>query len=998
MKKLKNLIFSVFIVLPFVAFNFFDGQESKEQHGAKLYNQSDGIIAPPFYSENTKWVDSVFKTLSPDERIAQLFMVAAYSNKGAEHVAKVEKLIKDHNIGGLIFFQGGPERQVNLINQYQKIAKTPLLMSIDGEWGLAMRLDSTIKFPKQMTLGAIQNEELIYEMGVEIAKQCREVGLQVNFAPVADINNNAKNPVINYRSFGEERENVARKTYQYMKGMQDQRVLANAKHFPGHGDTDSDSHHTLPIIKHTRNRLDSLELYPFKYLFERGLGSIMVAHLHIPALDSTKNRATTLSPNVVNGLLKEEMGFKGLIFTDAMNMKGVSAHNEPGHADLLAIKAGNDILLFPADVPKGIKFIKEAIARGEISQKEIDDRCYKLLRVKYWTGLHKKQTLSTKALHKRLNNNEALAINNKLYAAALTVLKNEKNLIPFRNVDTVKLASVAINLEKSNTLDTYLSRYLPVKGFTIKAGESVTELNTKLKEFNHVVVTIHGMNQKTGSNFGINQAVKTLVSSLCENNNVILNISGNPYSLNNFSEVEKAKVIILSYEDEKAVSDVVSQMIVGAISAEGKLPISAGKYKVGHGISTTGDIRTGFVLPEQIGIKSSFLAKVDSIALNAIKEQVFPGCQIVAAKDGKIFYSKSFGHHTYDKTTEVKTTDLYDLASITKIAATTLSLMRLQGEGRYDVDKVLCDYLSYTDSSQYDSVNMKQMLAHQAGFEPWIPFFLKTIKEGKPSPLIYSKTPNDSMSLQVADNLFILNSYKDSIYNRILKTNLLKEKKYKYSDIGYYFLMDIIQRQTNMSLAEYVDKTFYSPIGLYKVTYNPLSKFSKEEIIPTENDKKFRGQLIHGYVHDQGAAMLGGVCGHAGLFSNAEQLTMLMQMIVNGGKYAGQEYLKKDMIKYYTKSHFLDNKNRRAIGFDKPVSEGGAGPTCSKCASNNSFGHTGFTGTITWADPDKGLVYVLLSNRVHPDAENNKITKMSIRTDIQKVFYDAINIPSPKAL
>ena len=917
-------------------------------------------------------------------------MVAAYSNKGADHVSKVERLIKDHNIGGLIFFQGGPERQVKLVNHYQSLAKTPLLMSIDGEWGLAMRLDSTVKFPKQMTLGAIQKEELIYEMGVEIARQCKEVGLQVNFAPVADVNNNSNNPVINYRSFGEDRENVARKTYQYMKGLQDERVLANAKHFPGHGDTDSDSHHTLPVIQHSRARLDSLELYPFRYLFDRGLGSIMVAHLHIPSLDSTENRATTLSPKVVNGLLKKEMGFKGLIFTDAMNMKGVSAYNEPGHSDLLAIKAGNDILLFPADVPKGIRFIKNAIEKGEITQKEIDERCYKLLRVKYWTGLQNRKKLQTEGLYQRLNTKKAQAINNKLYGAALTVLKNEGNLLPFKQVDTLRLASVAINLEKGNSLAPFLGRYLEVKDFEINSGANKKTIVEKLSDFNRVVVTIHGMSQRTGSNFGVNKEINDLVEAICEQNNVILNIAGNPYCLNNFPAAEGARAIIVSYEDEKAASDVTSQLIVGAIPALGKLPVSCGKYPVGQGILLEGGARTGFVLPEEIGIKSAHLLLVDSIVLNAIKEGAFPGCQVVAAKDGKIFYSKSFGHHTYEKKRSVVNTDIYDLASITKIASTTAALMRLQGAGRYNVNHVLCDYLPYVDSTVYDSVVMRNMLAHQAGFEPWIPFFLKTLKDGKPSPLLYAEKPNDSINVRVADNLYIHKNYRDSIFRRILSTPLLKERKYKYSDIGYYFLMDVIEKQTAMTLNEFVEKTFYAPMGLYRMRYHPLDKFNKEEIPPTEDDKKFRRQLVHGHVHDQGAAMLGGVCGHAGLFSNAEQLAMFMQMLVNGGKYGGVEYLDEKVVKYYTSSHYLENANRRAIGFDKPVKEGGAGPTCSKCASESSFGHSGFTGTVAWGDPEKGLVYVLLSNRVHPNAENNKIVKMSVRTDIQKVFYDAV--------
>ncbi|HSJ11173.1 MAG TPA: glycoside hydrolase family 3 N-terminal domain-containing protein, partial [Gillisia sp.] len=346
-------------------------------------------VTPEFLQyENSKWVDSIMKTLSPDERIAQLIMVAAYSNRGEEHKEEILKLIKEQKIGGLIFFQGGPVRQVRLMNEYQAASKVPLLGAIDAEWGLGMRLDTTVSYPFQMALGAIKDESLIYDMGAEIARQIKRTGLHLNFAPVLDVNNNPNNPVINYRSFGEDKYNVTSKAIAYMKGMQDHQLLTTAKHFPGHGDTDTDSHYALPQITHTRARLDSLELYPFRKIVKAGIGGVMVAHLDIPALDST-GVPSTLSKPIITSLLKDELGFQGLTVTDAMNMKGVTEGNEPGVVDKDAILAGNDLLEFTEDVPKAIQEIRKAIRQGLISQAEIDRRCRKILAVKYWVGLNK---------------------------------------------------------------------------------------------------------------------------------------------------------------------------------------------------------------------------------------------------------------------------------------------------------------------------------------------------------------------------------------------------------------------------------------------------------------------------------------------------------------------------------------------------------------------------------------------------------------------------------
>nr|CCF99357.1 glycoside hydrolase, family 3 [uncultured Cytophagia bacterium] len=953
-------------------------------------------ITPIFLKQNSKWVDSVFSTLSEEERIAQLFMVAAYSNRDSSHQFEIEKLITDQKIGGLIFFQGGPIRQANLTNAYQAKAKVPLLVSIDAEWGLAMRLDSTMKFPKQMTLGAIFDNNLIYQMGEQIAMQCKRMGVHVNLAPVADVNNNSKNPVINYRSFGEDKYKVANKAIAYMKGMQNKGIMANAKHFPGHGDTDSDSHKTLPIIKHTRERLDSLELYPFQQMIDSGLGSMMIAHLYIPSLDERPNRASTLSENIVTDLLQKEMGFEGLIFTDALNMRGVSAFYDPGKLDVEALLAGNDVLLFSEDVPKAIEEIKIAIDQKLISQKEIDRRCRKILSAKAWCGLNEYQSIDTPSLLEDLHKTEAQFVNMKLYESALTLLKNEEAVIPVMKLAEKKIASITIGAANENEFNTSIDRYCDFDAFSYSLKPSNDEIKKaldELKEYNLVLITIHDMNQRPYQNFGITKQLNSLVDSLASNHNVIVNILGNPYCLNNFDGGHKAKAILVSYEEEALAQDISGQMIFGGLPIKGKLPVSIKNHNSGVGIIIENSIRLNYTMPQALNISPKDLSGVDLIVSEALREKVFPGCQIFAAKDGKVFYYKSFGNHTYDKDAlPVKTTDIYDLASITKIASSTASLMKLQSEGVVNVDSSLGVYLpDMVDTSAYKNILLKEMLTHQAGFTPWIPFYIRTLHKGKPKFELYSVKQTDYFSERVADNLFAHKSLRDSIFKKILSTKVSPVKKYKYSDIGYYFINEIIRNKTNMTQDDYVMNTFYNPLGLGNIGYNPRQKWNLNRIPPTEDDKTFRGQLIQGDVHDQGAAMLGGVCGHAGLFANANDLGVMMQLFMQYGEYGGERYFKEEVVKYFTSApYYVSNKNRRGIGFDKAVRAGGSGPTCSKCASNESFGHSGFTGTITWADPKTGFVYVFLSNRVNPNAENRKIISLGIRTRIQKIFTDAL--------
>lgn len=975
MKKLFFVILSFFIA---ISVSFIP--EEKKQD-------------PPFYLSNTHWADSVFKSLTPDERIAQLFMVAAYSNKDKTHVKEIKKLVDQYKIGGLIFFQGGPVRQAILSNCYQSCSKTPLFIAIDAEWGLAMRLDSTTKFPRQMTLGAIQNDTLVYEMGAEIARQCKRLGMQINFAPVADVNNNPLNPVISNRSFGENKYNVARKAAMYMKGMQDNGVLANAKHFPGHGDTDSDSHKTLPTVKSSREHLDTLELYPFKELISQGLGSVMVAHLFVPALDTTSNRASTLSNKVVTGLLKDSLGFKGLIFTDALNMKGVSKFYKPGEADVKALIAGNDVLLFPEDVPTAIKQIRMAVDSGDITQDEIDKRCMKILLAKQWAGLDHYSKIKIKNLTNDLNPVNAEVINRKLTEASLTLLQNKNNLIPLQKLDSLKIASLSLGYKELNIFQQTLSNYAPITHFGVDKDAKQKEFDTvltQLKNFDLVIVHINNTNNKPDKYFGLTSQVLSMLKTVIKQNKVIINVAANPYILAKIDSLQFADAVIMSYEDNDYSAGYSAQLIFGGIGAKGKLPITSGSYfKAGMGIETN-TIRFKYTIPDELGIDSKKLNKIDSIVKKGIKDKVFPGCQILVAKNGKVIYQKSFGYHTYENKIKVKNNDLYDLASITKIAASTLSLMKLVDDKKVSFDEQLCYYLPELNGSNKQNIVLREMLTHQAGLKDWIPFWMKTVKkDGSYKEGIYNTTPNDFFTKRVANDLYINKNYEDTIYKQIADSPVKDAGRYVYSDLGYYYLKKIIEKETQAALNIYVQKTFYAPLGLSTMTYKPLAKFDLDRIVPTEFDAKFRKQLIHGDVHDQGAAMLGGVGGHAGLFSDANDLAVLMQMYMNKGEYGGVRYIDTATISECTKCQYCKD-NRRAIGFDKPeMNPEKDSPVCG-CVSYLSFGHAGFTGTLAWADPENQLVYIFLSNRVYPDADDNKLAKSGIRSKIQEVIYSTL--------
>ncbi|MEA3452702.1 MAG: glycoside hydrolase family 3 N-terminal domain-containing protein, partial [Bacteroidota bacterium] len=635
----KQIVAKLLFLIPIIVLTSMFSGKKKEL----IIQETD----PPFINYSSQWVDSKMNSMSLDEKIGQLFMVAVYPNQ--KNQSSVENLISNYNIGGIIYFKGNPTRVAELTNIFQVQSKTPLMVAIDGEWGVGMRIDSVLDYPHQMMLGAIEDNKIIYQMGAEIANQCKTLGVNINFAPVVDINNNANNPVIGVRSFGENKISVAQKGYAYALGLQDNKVLAVAKHFPGHGDTDVDSHKDLPIINVSKARLDSLELFPFKHLIKAGIGGIMTAHLYIPALDKTPHLPSTLSRKIVNNLLIKKLKFKGLIFTDALGMQGVAKYYGAGEAEIKALLAGNDVLLMSQNVPVAFKKIKAAVLSGKISEDLINEKVEKILKAKYWFGVSDYKKVDTKNVVKNLNTSNSKRIKRELVENALTLVKNDNELLPFENLKDSKFACVSIGNGNPTVFQDYLSRYTKIDNFHINKSSSITDfasLRNKLKNYDYIIVGIHNTRQYAVKTYGITRASINFVENLAQTNSVILDVFGSPYALNRFTKLNKLRSVIVSYEDDAITQELSAQLIFGGIPAKGHLPVSINNYAKGTG-ETTAQMRLKYSIPEELNINPDRLKIIDTIVYAAIGEKAFPGCQVMAIKNGTVFFQKSYGYQTY---------------------------------------------------------------------------------------------------------------------------------------------------------------------------------------------------------------------------------------------------------------------------------------------------------------------------------------------------------------
>jgi beta-glucosidase-like glycosyl hydrolase/CubicO group peptidase (beta-lactamase class C family) len=962
-------------------------------------NLSAQSTDPPFLKYmNHPWVDSVMTTLTIDQQIAQCIWIAGYSNKDISHEVEVTDIIRKYGIGGIVFFQGTAEKQAELTNYYQKISKVPLIITLDAEWGVGMRLSKIDKFPYQMTLGAIKNDSLIYEFGKAVAMQFKRLGMQMNLAPDADININPANPVINYRSFGENREKVADKASMYMKGMQDNGILATGKHFPGHGDTNVDSHLDLPVITHSRARLDSIELYPFRRLIADGIGSIMVAHLNLPSIDTTTGLPSTLSHIIITDLLKEDLGFKGLIITDAMMMQAVTKYFKPGEADAKALQAGNDVAEFVTDVEATIRETKNYIVKKKLSGNDIALKCRKVLALKYWSGLSKPSVINEANIEKETSPMISRALIRELYANALTVLNNDQEIIPIKNLRNLRVATIAINRNSISSFQKKVESYFPADHFFIDPADTSAsrKLLKSLSAYNLVIGGVFDLDQRPNMGFGIKAEMKKFLEKLILNNKTIITWFGNPYGIDKIDVLQKANGLILAYQENDYTEDLSAQLIFGGIGAKGTLPVTINnRWAYNFGIQTPGNIRLQFGLPENVGMSSKILnTKIDSIVNAGLAAKAYPGCVVMAARKGVVVFHKAYGFQTYDNRISVQEDDLYDLASITKISSTLAGLMLLNTEGKFSPDKTLGFYLPEFKKTNKGNIGMRDFLTHQAGLTPFISFWKETINpDGTFKRRTFEYQYNNKYPLEVADGLYINKNYRKKMFTEIKKSPL-GEKKYVYSDLTFIIAPQIIENLTGQKWYEFVTDSIYRKIGAMEMGFNPYKKFPVDRIVPTEYDSLFRKQLLHGTVHDEGAAMLGGISGHAGLFSNANDLMKLMDLYRRMGEYGGEQLIARSVMEEYTRVQFPENNNRRGLGFDKPLLNNSLLPQKdtypTRSVSPESFGHSGYTGTFVWVDPVSEISYVFLCNRVYPTRKNEELYNMNIRSEILQAIYDSI--------
>jgi len=941
------------------------------------------------YEAQKKWVDSILNNMTVDEKIGQLFMVAAYSNKDKKHEKFIRKMIEQYHIGALIFFQDNPLKQAELTNDYQRRSKVPLLIGIDGEWGLNMRLKKTYRFPWNMTLGAIRDSQLIEDFGKTVGKHCKRLGIHMNFAPVIDVNTNPKNPIIGNRSFGENHVNVAEKGVAFSNGIQSEKVLACAKHFPGHGDTATDSHKTLPKVSFSEKRLDSIELFPYRKVFDAGIGSIMVAHLSIPSLEPNTSLPSTLSYPIVTGLLKEKMGFKGLIITDAMNMKGAANFSTSEELNLQAILAGNDLLDVPLNIPTTITRFKYALAHKELTEERLDHSVRKILKTKYWAGLHNYKPIEIQNLYEDLISPSDKILDRKLVQNSLTVLKNVQEDIPIRNLEKRKIAYVKLGDFEEKHFVKMLKNYTKVDVISDKNLDGIIK---KLKPYNLVIIGFHTSNKNPWKSYKFTNKQLVWLQEIAREKKIILDVFASPYSLLAIKSFSNIEGLIVSYQNSKVSQELSAQLIFGAIEGNGKLPVSIGEnFKEGHGLFTSKLSRLQYSFPEDVGLSSKKLKEIAKRVDTILKEKMAPGVQVLVARYGKVVYQKSFGYHTGKKKQKVKNSDIYDVASMTKILASLPLIMKAEEDKIMPLGASLRDLLPSFKNSNKENVTVKEILSHYGRLKAWIPFYKKTQDSvsGRNLFKFYRTKKSKKYKIKVAKNLYLDKNYKDSIIKYIREADQRDRFGYKYSDMGYYLFKKILEKSYKKPLNKLVDEKFYQSLGANRTSYLPLQKYAEKEIVPTENDTYFRNQLLRGYVHDMGAAMQGGVGGHAGLFANANDVAKIMQMYLQKGFYGGKRYLKASTIKKFNHRYYENKQVRRGLGFDKPQLRAKVKATCG-CVSDASFGHSGFTGTYTWADPESGILYVFLSNRVYPNMQNKGLVRSNMRTKIQQVIQDAI--------
>lgn len=1043
-------------------------------------------------NEHAAWVDSVFSKLTLEEKVGQILMPRGNDSGRPHDVPKLEEYVTKYHVGGIVFFAGPPTVQAEITNRLQSLSKVPLMIGEDFEWGLAMRIDSADRYPYNMAIGAMEgNEDLIEAMGAEVGRQCKRLGVHVNYAPVVDVNVNPNNPVINFRSYGENKNLVARKALAYMKGLQSQNIIATAKHFPGHGDTDVDSHHDLPLILHDKKRLEEIEFFPFQTLVDGGLAGIMTSHLEVPSLDKRKGIAATFSPNILQNILRNEMGFQGLTFTDAMDMQGAVKSFPKGEAMVEAFLAGNDILETFRDVPLAVESLINAVKSGKIPMKVLDESVRKILMAKAWVGLNRYQPIPITGLVEDLNTRKSDYLNREMSEKFVTLVKNQGDIVPFRDM-TKKIAVISSGGEHSPAFARMCANYTNVEIIEF-SGMDTASAESFINGMNKYDLVIHALylnSIRPASKYGITGVTNYFTSKLAEKNPSVLCVFGNVYALPLLEGLDKYQGIVMAYQNTSYTQEASAQALFGAIPFAGKLPVSTGSgYVSGAGLTTMPLGRMSYGLPEQVGLTAESIEHgIDSVMHLGLDVQAFPGGVVQVIKDGRTIFRKAYGFHTYEDATSAvgsikkdyeagvksdamdyfetnalenklsttssdikgltKLDDVFDLASVTKVSAAALALMKMQTEGLFDEHKSFGSYVPSLKGSNKEQLIFKDLLTHRSGLRAWIPFWRNAVDTittvelamiNNPSikdslawkaqkrnffdrlfgrkkalvldyeataknariwqkvltpenitwkPGIFSHYETGDFTVKIHDHLYLSAKAREDVLEQIRTSATNPGQGYVYSDLHFYFYPEMIKHLTGKTFEDYIGAT-YASLGAHSLGFLPKQKFSEEQIIPTEYDSLFRKVQIHGEVHDEGAAMLGGISGHAGLFGNVNDLSKLYMMYLQYGTYGGQRYIGNGIVEKFTSYQFPEENNRRGLVFDK-ASLDKPGSNAPHDASPASFGHSGYTGPFVWVDPEKNFLYIVLLNRVYPTRNNTKVIDMNLRTGIGDVIYNAL--------
>ena len=958
------------------------------------------------------WVEAQLRGMTPEQRVAQLIVMAVNPQDDAPTRALVKHYVEENRVGGIIYNECTMHELSVMTNYAQSLATVPLLMTIDGEWGLSMRVEGAPGYPRNLVLGAFDDDRVLYRYGREVARQCHLAGIHVNFAPVLDVNDDPRNPIIGSRSFGESPELVSRHAIAYARGLEDGGVLAVGKHFPGHGSSTEDSHKTLPLINKSMSEINTCELVPFRNYINAGLGGLLTAHLNVPAIDPS-GCPTTMSARCVGDLLKRQMGFSGLVFTDALAMAGARV-GVTGSPCVNALLAGNDVLLMPANADAEVQAVMQAVRQGKLSQADIDNRCRKMLRYKFALGLAAPQRVTEAGMAANVGGGQAQAVNRQLVAGSVTVMKNHKHFLPIANLQSRRIAVVTLG-EEQGTKAMFHDRaddYAAVTKFNLRAGESATALAQTIKDGRYNVVLVALCTDDAESRAALNTLARR-----CDN--LVVTLMCKPYDIARCANVitsSHVKAVVLTYQPGELAQDYAVQTIFGGNAAQGNLPVSvqcgSKTYKAGHGYHYAAT-RLGYALPSEVGVNDRLLRQIDSVARLGVREHAFPGCQVVVGRHGKIICNRYYGETDFGSGVPVDDGTLYGLASVSKATGTLAAVMKMYDDGKFKLDEPASRVITDLRGTDKEDITFRDLLNHETGMPPSLNMWTMMMDRSTYTGALITDTPDadhtikimngayghkdarlrtdilstrqtDRLNIAIADGIWGGRVTYDSIMQRIYHASLGK-KAYKYSCLNFCLLADAVQRLSHTPLNYLVNSYVFAPLGAYHTLYRPLSRFPRDQIAYTERDTYLRCQHIHGYVHDELAAFSGGVQGNAGLFSNANDLAKLLQMWLNGGTYGGVRFYKPSTVEVFTTQKSANS--HRGLGYDKPVvGDPEASNTCAE-ATPETYGHTGFTGTCFWVDPKNDMFYIFLSNRVSPTRNNPAFSRISARSHIHTLIY-----------